>query len=573
MKQIIEELARIAQAVSKSHTPAEQVGIIVDSIARFMAVDVCSLYIEDENKDMQLVASHGLDRKAVGNVRLPAGQGLIGLVSTSGHPVNILDPKSHPAYVYLADTHEEVLNSFCGVPLLRAGEVIGVLTVQSKQAKQLNANEEAFLVALAAQVVLLATSSSIPAFVAADTNLRQTGIKAAPGIAIGQVQLCESGGLFSVVDNVCPDIGASIADWQRILGLVRQEIQAEAQLIGDQGSENVQGIFSAYEMLLTDQALVDAVETRIREGIWLPGALRAVIQDNANLFLAMDDPYLRARHEDIVHLGNKLYQSWKGTAYRKDYGDQSIILAGPQVSVSDIARIPINNLAGVVCYEGSSFSHTSILANALGIPAVMGIGGQVNIHNDDMLVVDGTQGEVMLRPDPSIQTEYQELIEQQRYRDQQLAHLRDLPARTQDDRDIELLVNTGLLSDISPGLDHGAQGVGLYRTEIPFMVNQQLPDEAAQETAYRQVLTAYTGKPVYMRTLDVGGDKQLPYLLARLARRRSPPWIRQRCQRNLHDHGVDATGGLSNWRCPGGFFRLAHRRPEPARRQQTHFEH
>ena len=291
MEHIIEELARIAQAISKSRSSTEQVDIIVESISRFMTVDVCSLYIADDNKTMQLVASYGLNNEAVGKVELPAGKGLVGLVSTSAQPLNILYPKSHPAYVHLPETHEENLKSFCGVPLLRAGNVIGVLTVQSTQAKKLNQSEEAFMVALAAQVVLLATSSSIQAFLKTDSNIHKQGVKASPGIAIGQVKLCESGGLFSVAEDICSDADAEILDWHRTLELVRNEIRTEAELMSHHGHEDIEDLFSAYEMLLADKTLIDAVEAQIRTGSWLPGALRKVIQENANLFLAMEDPY------------------------------------------------------------------------------------------------------------------------------------------------------------------------------------------------------------------------------------------------------------------------------------------
>ncbi|MCW8962523.1 MAG: phosphoenolpyruvate--protein phosphotransferase [Gammaproteobacteria bacterium] len=511
MEHVIEELARIVQAVSKSPSQARQVSIIVESISRFMAVDVCSLYIADDNSTMQLIASHGLDRAAIGKVGLPAGVGLVGQVTKSGRPVNIGDAKSHPAYFYVAETHEEYFKSFCGVPLLRAGEVIGVLTVQSRQQRKLDEKEEAFLVTLAAQLVLLATSQTIPLILGNIVNTRITGSKASPGVAIGQVNICDSGGLFSVVDAACDNVEEAVTEWHRILDLVRNEIELERQLFGDKVSDNTLGIFGAYEMLLSDQSLVEGVESLIRQGNWLPGAVRQTIQNNANIFLAMEDPYLRARHEDIIHLGNKLYIAWKGTNVQQRYDGEAIILAGQQVSVSDIARVPAGKLVGIVCFEGSSYSHTSILANALGIPAVMDTGDIMAMHNGDTLIIDGYQGQVILQPDKSVAAEFLALVKQDRELDEQLMKLAGEPAVTTDGQVVQLLTNTGLLADISPGVRYGAEGVGLYRSEIPFMVNENFPTEDQQVSVYRQVLQAYQGKPVYMRTLDVGGDKQLPY--------------------------------------------------------------
>jgi len=511
MKHVIEELANIVQAVSSSKSPTEQVSVIVESISRFMAVDVCSLYMADVNNTMQLIASHGLDQSAVGKVGLASGQGLVGLVSQTREPVNIKDAKLHPAYVYLSETHEEDFHSFCGVPLLRAGKVIGVLTVQSRQSRKLDENEEAFLVTLAAQLVLLATSQTIPAFSESVINMRLAGTRSAPGIAIGYIYLCDTGELYDVVDAVCENIEETLAEWQRILDLVRNEIEYERQLFDGQLNENTLGIFGAYQMLLSDQALTDAVESFIHDGNWLPGALRKAIQNNANIFLAMEDPYLRARHEDIIHLGSKLYNAWKGANLLQKYTEDAVILAGQQVSVSEIARVPTGKLAGIVCFEGSRYSHTAILANALGIPAVMATGDVMAIHNGDTVIVDGHQGQVILQPDKSVVSEYQAIIEQDHDLDIQLQKLVDKPATTTDDRAIQLLANTGLLSNISPGLKNGAQGIGLYRSEIPFMVNDNFPSEDQQIYIYQQVLRAYEGKPVYMRTLDIGGDKQLPY--------------------------------------------------------------
>jgi phosphotransferase system enzyme I (PtsI)/phosphotransferase system enzyme I (PtsP) len=227
----------------------------------------------------------------------------------------------------------------------------------------------------------------------------------------------------------------------------------------------------------------------------------------------MDDPYLRARHEDIRHLGNKLYSAWRGlrSAHDEQLPTTQTILVGAVVSVSDIARVPIEFLAGIVCFQGSNLSHTAVLANALGVPAVMGVGEIKGLHNKDTLVVDGNSAKVITRPGTSVLAEYEQLLKAEQQLKGELQALRDLPAETVDGTIVRLYANSGLLADISPGLQAGAEGLGLYRTEIPFMVSDTFPSEDEQLAVYRQILEAYGDKPVHMRVLDIGGDKPLPY--------------------------------------------------------------
>ena len=265
-------------------------------------------------------------------------------------------------------------------------------------------------------------------------------------------------------------------------------------------------------MLLADPSLVEGVKSAIKAGYWLPGALRQVVQQHADLFLAMEDPYLRARHEDIWHLGNKLYNAWRGSDRRTvQTGDGPWVLVGAHVSVSDIASISPDKLTGIICFEGSSLSHTAVLANALGVPAVMGVGILKGIQGGETLIVDGNQGQVILHPGIQVRKEFQRLIDEERQLTGKLQSLRNKPAVTTDGVRIKLFVNSGLLADISPGLASGAEGIGLYRTEIPFMVSDGFPSEDEQVQIYRQLFSAYPDKPVYMRTLDIGGDKPLPY--------------------------------------------------------------
>lgn len=512
MKNAILELTHLVRQVSLVDDPCDQVKLIVDSISELIGIDVCSLYRSNDDGDMVLLASHGL--AVTSALTVPAGKGLVGLVSQSRHPINVAEAASHPNYFYVPETREERYSSFFGAPLVRRGEVIGVLVVQGVRPQMLGEEAEALLVTLASQLALIVANIPDTGKPVSAINRQVLGIKGAPGIGVGAVYIGSGGDLAAVPDADCDDIDASIQQWHQLLHSTRDDLSHEQASLGAEISGSVGGIFEAYQMLLSDQSLIGRVEAEIRAGQWLPGALRAGIHYYAELFQAMEDPYLRARHEDIRHLGNKLFSVWQGVSrvdQARELPSGPLVLVAAQVSISDIAGIPLQQLAGIVCYEGSSLSHVAVLANAMGIPAVMGMGTLPGLHAGDPLIVDGNVGQVFLNPGAALINEFRSLILQDQQRRQQLDELRELPAITSDGEVVSLLTNTGLLADLSPGINSGAEGIGLYRTEIPFMIRDSFPSEDEQVHVYSTVLASYAGKPVYMRTLDVGGDKQLPY--------------------------------------------------------------
>jgi len=458
------------------------VSVIVESIQHYMNLDVCSLYLVDEHGDMALLASRGLDPAAVGSVRIPAGKGLVGLVAQSRHPVNIANADQHPAFYRVEKTREQRFSSFFGVPIVRSGVVIGVLVAQSIEAREMSAEESAVLVTLGSQLALVVATDSIWQDINKSSTRRLKGIKGAPGIGIGQVKLCNDVDLYAVADGPCDDVAGTLAQWHELVETVLADVKQEQAGLGDLLSKDVATVFDAYCLLLSDPSLVNGVAQLIQEGHHLPGALKRVIHHHADVFLAMEDPYLRARHEDIRHLGNKLYSTWRGlrTSSEESVPDTPLVLVGAQVSVSDIAQIPTTLLAGIVCYQGSNLSHTAVLANALGVPAVMGVGEIKGILNGDDVVVDGNMAQIILRPNASVLEEFNRALTAERQLKSNLQSLRDLPALTVDGTRIRLYANSGLLADISPGLQAGAEGLGLYRTEIPFMVSETFPSEDEQ---------------------------------------------------------------------------------------------
>ncbi len=510
MKNVMLELTRIIQEVALVEKPSEQVQLLVNSVSHVVQADVCSLYLSNDEKEMVLLASHGLSMHHP--VKIPKGRGLVGWVANSRLSLNIEDAATHPDFYYVAQTHEERFHSFCGVPLVRQGAVIGVLVVQSKDSVKLNEENEAFLVTLAAHLALILPDVSLTTD-ANKKNMRYPGVVGAAGIAYGKIQWCTGSRLQDVLEVKSGDTEVQLSQWHLLVERTRKDIYADKNALGNVVSKEVSGIFDAYQMLLADPMLSERVETELRNGYALPSALKLSIHYFAELFSLMDDPYLRARSEDMHHLGNKLYQVWLGSNKSEPVnaeGDK-IILIGAQVFASDIANLPPGTLAGVVCFEGSALSHTAVLANALGVPAVMGVGEIKGLKTDELILVDGNTGQIIRHPTETVLNEYNRLILDAKMLTSQLSNLRDLPAITLDGARVQLFTNTGLLADIRPGLNNGAEGVGLYRTEIPFMMRQSFPSEDEQVEVYKTVCQAYATMPVYFRILDVGGDKQLPY--------------------------------------------------------------
>ena len=511
------ELTRIFQEADLAETPAEQVQRIVDEISLVTGADVCSLYLEDKNKDLVLLASHGLVTNHP--IVIPGGRGLVGMVVKSRHTLNIEDPAGHPDYYYVPQSDEERFHSFCGVPLVRRGKVMGVLVAQGYKAERLSNEQEAFLSTLASHLAVLVSEITLENVSESKINLRYEGISGAAGIAIGKAKLSRAESLLDVSEQKHQDADRELQQWAALRAATVDDLSQERDDIQAELGEEISGIFEAYKMLLLDPALGDRVELEISHGYTLLAALKRSIYHFSDLFRNIEDPYLSARHEDIERLGDKLYQVWL-----RDFDSQKqhkaelnsinspVVLVGAHISVSDIASLPTDKLVGIVCFDGAALSHIAVFANALGIPAVMGVGEIKNLVDGDSLIVDGNIAQLIRNPSLVVLSEYEVIINSRQHFDKQLKVLRDLPAITRDGSHIQLLANSGLQADVKPGIANGADGIGLYRTEIPFMVRDSLPSEDEQVLVYQGVFHAYAGKPVYIRTLDIGGDKLLPYL-------------------------------------------------------------
>lgn len=511
-------ISRLTQIISQAALATDfrqQALVIVDGISQALAVDVCSLYQRDQEANLVLVASHGLAN--VHPVRIPQGKGLVGQVVRTGQVMNIIDPDQQPDYFYVPDTDEALFKSFCGVPLIQHAQVVGVLVVQRKQPQLICADDEAVLLTLASHLALLLSNLHAPLQVPEQRLF--TGVSGAKGLAIGRASLRQSETLAAVHPQFSQDANAEKAAWASLQASTLTDLQRERDLVKQTMGESMAAVLDAYQQLLLDPLFMSRLEHHLAQGSALPWAIKQTVSHVSDLFLGIEDPYLRARHEDIVHLGDKLYQVWhrlhaqQGQTVRHEYSDlqEPFILCGDNIGVSDLANLPTGKLEGIVCSGGAALSHVAVFANALGIPAVMGI-GELPVEHNELMIIDGDHGEVQINPSDAVVKEYRALIDERHFFNQQANKTRHLPATTRDGLGVTIMANSGLQADILPGLNNGAEGIGLYRTELPFMLHPNLPTENEQVQIYRHVIEAYGDKPVCFRLLDIGGDKPLTYL-------------------------------------------------------------
>ena len=516
---MLDALRQITQELSRAISLSGALAIVVRRLKEYLAVDVCSVYLVDASGiSCILMATDGLDPKAVGRIQFGHREGLVGMVLESGQPLSLTNAQQHPRFRYFPEYGEEAYHAFLGVPIMKYGHVLGVLSVRQTNDRMFTAAEESLLLTVAAEFAGLISAATVGAADRSGGITKRaatvlTGIKAAPGVGIGIAVLpSPAAELEEVPDRNIDDPEAEEAVFREAVAAVQLELRASGERMAARLPTEAHAMFQIYAALLDDEEMFADTITRIRARNWAPGALRATIADHAQAFEKIDDPYLRARAEDIRGLGRRvLLRLQSRDAAPREYPEQCV-LVGEEISVARIADVPIEKLVGIVCTRGSPFSHAAILSRTLQIPAVMDIGNASFAQLEGRrLLVDGYQGRVFIEPSPAVLGEFERLIKHETDLARELEALRDLPAETLDGVRISLQANAGLRSDLGPALNAGAEGIGLYRTEFTFMIRDAFPDEDAQTQVYGDVLAAFAPRPVTMRTLDVGGDKALPY--------------------------------------------------------------
>ena len=517
---MLETLHRIVQAVNAAADFDEALAIIVDQVADATAADVCSVYLlEEDTQHLRLMATHGLNPEAVGQVRLSVDEGLVGLVAQREESVNLENADRHPRFRYFPETGEERFHSFLGVPIIHYQARLGVLVVQRNTRARFNDGEVAFLVTMAAQLAGVMAHARVRGDLARSTMeasgraLAVTGIGGSSGVAVGEGFAASAGAdLETVPDRPVRNATAELAAFQAAVEAVRNDVSELGERMRAQLPEGEQLLFDVYLQMLDGDSLTSRVCHQIEAGHWAPFALRLTIAEHVRRFEAMDDAYLRERASDVRDIGRRLLARLMAVEGDERAPPEQVILVGEELSASQLAEIPPEQLAGVVSAGGSANSHIAILARALGVPAVMGV-RDLPVHrlHGRALIVDGYRGRVEVDPAEALRAEYVGLQQEEAELTAELAALSGLPARTTDGAELNLYVNTGLAAEINRALEIGCAGVGLHRTEFPFMMRDRFPGEEEQASLYREVLSAFAPLPVTLRTLDVGGDKPLPY--------------------------------------------------------------
>ncbi|MAR73949.1 MULTISPECIES: phosphoenolpyruvate--protein phosphotransferase [unclassified Halomonas] len=516
---MLKVLQRIIQEVNSARSLDAALATLVRRTRKAMQTDVCSFYLFDGERDaLVLMETIGLRTQAVGQVALPVGEGLVGTVARREEPLNLEDAQAHPSFRYFEATGEERYSSFLGVPIIHQRRMLGVLVVQQAERRRYDESDEAFLVTMGAQLAgvlahALATGGlTCPAFPGVQATF--IGVAASPGMAIGEaVVLSPPADLDSVPDLVPTDVEFEIARLKDAIARVREEIRAAGERLANRISAQELALFDVYQQMLGEAALSQEVEKRIREGQWAPGALADVVRRHVQYLERVDDDYLRERAADVRDLGRRVLAHLQEESPRlPEHYPQGAILIGDEISVALLGEVPRDRLGGLISVRGSSNSHVAIIARAMGIPLVSGMIDLPLPRLDGApLVLDGHRGRVFVRPGPELVAHYQSQIDEEKALAALLEHEQDLPSVTPDGHAMTLMVNTGLTVDTVASLKTRIGGVGLYRTEVPFMITERFPGEQEQTRLYREQLESFAPLPVVMRTLDIGGDKDLPY--------------------------------------------------------------
>jgi phosphotransferase system enzyme I (PtsP) len=513
---MLEQLLRIVQEVNEAPDLEKALAIIVRSVKKAVGADVCSVYLTDfDKREHVLQATDGLNPSAVGKVRLPLNRGLIGLVSERAEPVNLDDASTHPRYLFITETGEKRYRGFLGAPIIQNRRVLGVLVLRKREVRRFGDDEVTLVMTIASQLagaITHARASGELARLQGAEDLPSRflqGLAASPGIAIGTAAVVYP---QAVPDRLAKEPVMEEEAFLAAIAAVVREVDQLASRSGRTLKPEDRALFDAWRLMLESDTLLDGTLERIRAGQWAPAALRDVIADHAGVFEAMDDPYLRERASDVRDLGRRILTHLQNVEPKTlDYGPQTI-LVGEEISAIQLAAVPPACLAGVISATGSSFSHVAILARGLGVPVVMGVADlPVGRLEGKEVVVDGYRGRIYLAPGPVVRAEYQRLRDDDRALTDELESLRPLPSETLDGYSIPLFLNAGLVSESRPLSNEQSDGVGLYRTELPFLVRDRFPGESSQYNNYRQVLETFHPRPVTIRTLDIGGDKPLPY--------------------------------------------------------------
>lgn len=506
-------------------TMAEQLGSqdrldkIVDLISLNMGADVCSFYVLRDDSALELFATHGLRRDAVHMTSLRTGEGLVGLIAANAEPMTLEDAPSHPAFAYRAETGEDPFHGFLGVPVLRAGQMLGVLVVQNSETRKFREDEIEAMLTTATILAEMISTSEFDTLIkpGSDIDLRRPrtfqGTSLSDGFALGQIVLHDP--RVVILNFVADDVDAEKERLEAALERMRISIDDMFARGDMQVSSDHRDILESYRMFAHDRGWLRRMLEAVDGGLTAEAAVERVQNDTRARMMRQTDQYIRERLHDLDDLANRLLRvlTGDGDGFNiRDIPDHAIVVAR-NLGPAELLEYDRTKLRGIVLEEGAMTAHVSIIARSLGIVAVGRAESIVSMcESGDDIIVDGQEGSVHLRPSIDVESTYVEKVKLSAKRQAQYAALRDKPAITQDGQTVSLLHNSGLVMDL-PALDEtGAEGVGLFRTELQFMIASKLPRLQEQVDLYREAMDHAGERPVVFRLLDIGGDKVVPYM-------------------------------------------------------------
>ncbi len=537
-------LEDISGLILHSHDLQETLDNIVNLVAKRVGSDVCSIYLlEDDGETLRLKATKGLSRGSVGKITMKTSEGLTGLAVEDRSIIATDNAPLHPRYKYFRETREEKFLSFLGVPLFERKTPVGVLVVQTREARVFTPAEISTISTIAYQISSIVINAKLldsihqkekeRAFFASELEKMKAGeIKGrfhpeqekkrklssligtpvSPGFAWGKIYI------FSRNENDGIDMehAASRPEERKRFQIALEKAKIQTlymeKRVAEVMSKEDAAIFHSHLMFLEDRGFITKITDSIDNGYSAGQAIREVVDYYVNAFAKMEDPYLRERSADMEDIGRRLLGALNGnSSSRKKFREKRIIVAD-DILPSDMATMDHEKVLGIVTERGNAGSHAAIMAKSLGIPAVVGIDGlmkQISPRNE--VIVDGTSGHLYINPDQRIKEEYERLQRDFSLKQRELEGLRDLPAETVDGSRVFLRANIGLLNDVKVAQASGAEGVGLYRTEFPYMTRKTFPNRMEQYNLYRKIVEGFPCHPVTIRTLDIGGDKGLSY--------------------------------------------------------------
>src|ERR1700758_1062772 len=512
-------LRRLREVMAEQVSAQERLDKIVVLIAANMVAEVCSVYVLRVDGTLELYATEGLNKAAVHQTVLRSDEGLVGLVASEANPVNLSDAQNHPAFSYRVETGEEIYHSFLGVPVLRAGNTLGVLVVQNRARRTYTEEEEEALQTTAMVLAEMIASGELSAIAqpgaapAGRRPLHLTGMALNEGVALGHVVLHEP--RVVITNFIADDLPKELRRLEAAVETMRSDLDVllERGEVADGGEHR--DVLEAYRMFAYDRGWVHRLEEAVATGLTAEAAVERVQSDTRARMLRATDPYLRERLHDLDELANRLMHQLLGQDYApaRDRLPENAVIVARSMGPAALLDYDRKRLRGLILEEGGPNSHVAIVARALGIAAVGEIANATGVADPaDAIIVDGATGDVHMRPSPDMEAAYVERVRLRARRQLQYLALRDKACVTRDGEKIELMINAGLAVDLPHIEETGAAGIGLFRTELQFMVAATFPRTAEQFSLYRAVLDAAGDKPVTFRTLDIGGDKVLPYM-------------------------------------------------------------